>query len=99
MTRQNFSIRQISEELGITRRSVERHRAALGITNPPAVPYGAEEHARILEMLEDGVSIPEIGRTVGRSRHSLWKRYKGLSRAGSGCDSIQLRKQLGLLLT
>lgn len=99
MTREGFTARQISEELGITRRTVQRNRTAAGVAQPRGRPFDSVEHERILEMLEDGVSIPEIARTIGRSRDVLWRRYKGLSKGKSLCDSIELRRQLGLLLT
>lgn len=98
-TEQGFSATQIAQELNITRRSVFRHRQAAGISHSPGRPITPEEDARIREMLEDGVSIPEIGRTINRSRDYLWRKYRGLSKGRSMCEAIALRRQLGLELT
>jgi IS30 family transposase len=99
MTEEGYTASQIAVELGITKRTVQRYRQNLGISQPPPVPYSAEERARIRAMLEDGVSVPEIARTIGRSPDVIWRQYRGMSSGSSLCDTIGLRKQLGLLLT
>lgn len=96
LTESGYFARQIADELGISPRSVTRIRASLGISQPLARRFSEEEHQQVLDMLEDGVSLPEIGRTIGRSSDVLWRRYKGMSQGKSLCDSIQLRRRLGL---
>jgi IS30 family transposase len=43
----------------------------------PAKPFTPEEDAKIQEMLEDGVSLREIERTLGRSQGVISHRYTG----------------------
>jgi IS30 family transposase len=98
LTKLGWSAAEISDAVGITKRSVVRNRRALGISGRVGRPFSDDEHERILSMLEDGVSLAEIGRTIGRSTDVLWCRYKGMSRASNGCGSIKLRRKLGLLI-
>lgn len=96
LTGLGYSACDIATQLGITERTVRRHRVALGIAQEPARRLSTEERVRINEMLDDGVPIAEIARTIGRHPDGLWKRYRGVSKATNMADCRKLRKQLGL---
>jgi IS30 family transposase len=97
LTRGGHSSRQIADRLGISQRSVVRNRAALGIS-APVRRITAEEHARIIAMLEDEVPLAEIARTLSRHPDSLYRRYGSMAKRGSNMqDCVGLRRQLGLL--
>lgn len=97
-TEQGWSASRIAEELEITPRSVQRIRGQLGISKSPGRRITPDEDARIRDMLEDGCSIYEVARTVGRHVRYLQTKYRGLSKGSPMCDSIRLRRQLGLEL-
>lgn len=99
LTDLGWSAREISRELGITMRSVTRFRQLLGIQRPAAIPYTPEEDRWIRMALEDGMSFGEIARTLDRNVDYISKKYKGLSRASSMCDSVHLRMKMGLFLS
>jgi DNA-binding CsgD family transcriptional regulator len=89
--------RQIAEHLGVSTRVVQRRRVALGIAESGGRRFTAEEHARIMDMIEDGCPIPEIARTIGRNPHVVLVTYRGMSTAKPlGSRAYTLRKQLGL---
>ena len=75
LTRQGLTAGTIAEILGITKRSVQRHRKERGVTQPPAVHMTAEELLRAKEMLEDGASCREVARTLGRTHGTILKRF------------------------
>jgi DNA-binding CsgD family transcriptional regulator len=77
MTRAGRSIADIAAHLGVTERTVIRHRKAAGISRPaiPAMTAGEIETARTL--LEDGASYSEVGRTIGRNPKTLQLHFPG----------------------
>lgn len=90
---------QIAEKMGIHKDSVSRYLTQMGMNQAePGRPFTLDEHQRILEMIEDGVPLSEIGRTLGRSYHSLLGKYRGLSKCktGLGEKARLIEKQLGM---
>jgi len=77
LTRQGCSAAQIADRLNITRRTVVRIRKLHGIAQPPLHRYSAEEIAAIEQLLDDGCSLAEVARTIGRPAPYLWRRYAG----------------------
>lgn len=77
LTRQGQSAAQIADELKITQRTVVRARVAMGVAQPPPRYFTDEERAQIEAMLEDGCSVLEIARTLGRHPANLWRQYPG----------------------
>ncbi|MCV7174801.1 helix-turn-helix transcriptional regulator [Mycolicibacterium sphagni] len=79
LTRAGHSVRQIAEIVGIQPRSVTRIRQHTGLTKHyvPPRPWTDEEKATAKAMLDDGVSYKEVGRTLGRDRHKLYKMFPG----------------------
>ena len=75
LTRQGLTAGTIAEILGITKRSVQRHRSERGVTQPPAVHMTDRELLRAKEMLEDGASCREVARTLGRTHCTILNRF------------------------
>jgi DNA-binding CsgD family transcriptional regulator len=99
LTKAGHTAAEIAEILEVTERTVTRDRADLGISQPfDNEPMTAAEDARIRELLADGCSLAEAGRTVGRAGTTVWKHYRHLSNFDRKTfDSCRrLRKQLGL---
>lgn len=67
LTRQGLSTPVIAELLGVSDRTVCRHRVRAGIAQPGQVPLSEDERRRALSLLEDGASLSEVARTLGRS--------------------------------
>ena len=77
-TKRELSAREIAEELGVSERTVTRRRARLGISDGGArVALTPEQKALAKEMLEDGASYAEVGRTVGRHASTVKKHFPG----------------------
>lgn len=78
MTRLGLSASQISVRVGITERSVQRHRAAAGIAKRQwADRLTPAELARADELLSDGCSFAEVGRTLGRDTRTIRHNFPG----------------------
>lgn len=77
MTRTGYTAREIATRLGVTMRTIQRDRHALGITGPPQTPLTAAEHARARALLADGASYREVGRTLGRNPDTIAHHYPG----------------------
>lgn len=75
----DLTVQDAAKRLGVTPRSIQRARAALGISrpNPRARPISPELHARIGQMVEDGCSIREIERTLGTTWQTVTRYYPG----------------------
>lgn len=71
LTKQGYSATEIASQLGITKRSVVRNRRAAGISRPGANLITETELAAARQLLEDGASYGEVGRTLGRSQSSI----------------------------
>lgn len=75
MTQQGRTAAEISTALHITPRSVQRARRKLGLTKPAPPRLTPEEIALAKQLLDDGASIAEAAATIGRSTHSLHRRF------------------------
>lgn len=97
--RKGMSLPEIAAHCGVNERTINRDREKLGLAGPLRVPLSREEHERIQEMLADGVSAAEIGRTIGRSYKTILAHYPGRStwRGNLLRDVFFLRQQLGLI--
>lgn len=77
LTRQGRTAREIANAIGITPRSVVRHRAAAGISKPGPREFTARETLRAIELLEDGASYAEVARTLGRGPKAVMNNAPG----------------------
>lgn len=77
LTLRGVSAPDIAHQLGITERSVMRIRKNRMVAKPSPKRFTAEELATIEKMLDDGCSIAEAARTVGRIPQVVGKRFRG----------------------
>ncbi|MGQ9348911.1 helix-turn-helix domain-containing protein [Mycolicibacterium gilvum] len=77
MTRAGYTASQIAVILRITERTVQRYRVRTGCSQPAPLPLTPEEITRAEELLEDGCSLSEVARTIGRSHDAVVRRFQG----------------------
>lgn len=78
LTRQGYSATQIADIIGITRRSVTRIRSDAGIAQQiDVVPLTEDERRSAAALLDDGCSISEVARTLGRCDTTIHKHFPG----------------------
>ena len=77
LTRQGYSSTFIADKLGITKRSVQRHRRQAGLSQTTVPSYSEAEIAQAQALLEDGASYLEVARTLQRGVEALRKRFPG----------------------
>lgn len=79
LTRQGMSAAQIAVRVGVTKRTVCRARRRTGTSLGEAqVPMSPEETRRVESLLDDGCSLAEALRTIGRAgTGSIRRRFAG----------------------
>lgn len=77
LTRAGLSAPQIADRLGIATRTVQRHRVAAGIAQPPARHLTPAQIHRARQLLDDGASYKEVARTIGCANKSVRYRFPG----------------------
>jgi len=77
MTRRGMTADQIAETLGITARTVLRHRVTAGIARPAPVRVTDSQWQTAERMLDDGCSLAEIARTIGTNHSTVATHYPG----------------------
>jgi len=79
--RPGLSTAEAAELLGVAPRTITRHRASLGLSQPrPAEqirPKTPEELARMEAMLDDGAPIREVERTFGTTWRTVTQHFPG----------------------
>ena len=95
LTRQGYSSTFIADKLGITKRSVQRHRRQAGLSQTTRPSYTQAEIAQAQALLEDGASYLEVARTLQRGVEALRKRFPGYGWTKSqACMYGRMRRQL-----
>ncbi len=77
LTREGKSQEDIAAILGVTRRTVLRHRVRAGIAQPRPVPLTADQWERARRVIDDGGSFAEAARTAGCNLTVLHRRWPG----------------------
>ncbi|TXH58301.1 MAG: hypothetical protein E6Q97_02545 [Desulfurellales bacterium] len=77
LTARGWTAKQISENLGLTERTVQRYRKSAGISEPPLPRVSDAQFDAALRLLEDGAPYSEAAATVGCSAHALRRRFPG----------------------
>jgi hypothetical protein len=77
MTEANRSARVIAEQLKISPNTVLRMRQELGISGRRNRPWEQYEIEKAAMLFEDGCSLSEVARTVGRSVSSVRLKFPG----------------------
>lgn len=75
LTKLGYSAERIGLMLGVSERTVQRHRDAHGITRPHPQPLSEDEKRCALALFEDGASAAEVARTIGRSSAAVRRRF------------------------
>ena len=75
-TRQGLSAPAIANILGVSTRSVQRARQRGGVSQGAPVPFSEDEERLAQALLDDGASMGEVARTLGRSRTPLLRRFR-----------------------
>lgn len=68
---------ELAARYGVTRRTIGRVREAHGVSKPPKPRYSAELLESARELLEDGCSYNEVGRTLDIAPQNLARRLPG----------------------
>ena len=77
MTRRGMTADQIAETLGVTSRTVARHRVTAGIAQAAPARVTPDQWQTAERMLDDGCSLTEIARTIGASPTTVAAHYPG----------------------
>lgn len=77
LARRGFGTKQIADKLGVCTRSVQRIRDEHGCAVRKAPALTGSEILRATELLEDGASYAEVGRTIGRNPGNLARAIPG----------------------
>ncbi len=99
MSIDGMALIEIAMVLGVTRRTVCRHRRALRLSKPQPKQLTKDEIEQARIMVKDGCPLFEVAATLHRSRTSIEKYCKGMSPLKS--DPLRTHRQmminLGLL--
>jgi IS30 family transposase len=75
-TRRGLPVAEIARRLGVTERTVHRHRnAADCLVRSPWRPFSVSELALAEALFDDGASAKEVARTLGRSASGIARRF------------------------
>jgi IS30 family transposase len=102
LTRKGFMVTEISALLGVAERTVTRDRVARGCAEPRWIAVTGRELLRAKEMLDDGASYSEVGRTLGRAPQSIsrhlpgyqWTREQAVQAATLGRRMSKLMREI-----
>lgn len=89
LTRRGWTARAIAEELGVTARTVSRHRQAQGVAQPPAPRYSPDVRAKAEQLLDDGASYREVARTLGLSQDRAPRWFPGRGWTSSQANELR----------
>lgn len=97
LSRRGVSATEIAHQVGVNVSMVHRVRRMYGLTRTSNQrPFTAEERARMQELLDDGCSIAEAARTIGRSPAYAWKLFKGQGWTRAECgEYTRLLREYG----
>lgn len=76
-TQSGDSLEKIAKDLGVSVRTVSRHRKSLGIAKSHPAPYSQEIRDRALHLLDQDIPYQEVGRTLGVSPGTVAQWFPG----------------------
>lgn len=78
LIRDGRSAKEIAAIIGVTERTVERDKRALGLprTIAPEFTWTAKAYWLARNLVENGCPVNEIARTIGSSRHAVTWRFR-----------------------
>lgn len=71
LTWEGWTLVEIAARLGVTTRTVGRDREKTKISRPAAKRWTEEEQRRAQELIDDGYSLMEVARTLGRHVNTI----------------------------
>lgn len=77
LSREGCRVAEIAALLGITERTVTRARSRRGIARPSYPQLTDDEIARAKQLLDDGASVAEAARSIGRTDHAIHRALPG----------------------
>lgn len=104
LTQRGLTSPEIARMLGVSSRTVQRHRKLAGISQPLPPPFSEDEYRRAQELFEDGASLHEIANTLGRSNTPLlrlfpnynkWDRQQCAEAGKWGREMARLERKIG----
>ncbi|OFB37983.1 hypothetical protein BA059_16795 [Mycolicibacterium sp. (ex Dasyatis americana)] len=98
LTRAGHTASEIAKQLGITTRTVVRHRHAGGCAKPTP-NWLTDDQIRLAEsLLDDGASYTEVAQTIGCTAQSVSERFPGRGYTRSQANEMRrLKAQLEAL--
>jgi hypothetical protein len=99
LTRAGQTAHQIATEIGVTARTVQRIRSVVGIAKPKPSRLTDTEKLIALALIDDGASLTEAARTIGRSQRAVRQAFpgRGWTQQQSGAYSYITRRLGGVL--
>lgn len=98
LTWEGWTLDAIAARLNVTPRTVSRDREELKIARPWPSRFTDDEHRRAQDLLDDGYSLEEVARTLGRNVETIAKRFRGRGwspeQTGQYNRLLALRRQL-----
>lgn len=86
--------RAVARHYGVTTRTIQRWRGAVGVARPGWVHMTADELARAKAMLDDGCPYSEVAETIGRTAHQMRRRFPGYTGQTNSQELHRLRAGL-----
>ena len=87
---------EIAESFHVTERTVVRWRTRMGVNlREPATPHSLGDRERARQLLDEGCSRAEVGRTLGvagRTVHRWFPDEPGWSKAQAGAHGVMVRR-------
>lgn len=77
LSRQGVPVREICDRVGVGHFTVVAVRRAVGISKPRAPRMTGDEIERARALLDDGCSLAEAARTIGRSHQQMSRLFPG----------------------
>lgn len=102
LSRDNVRPKEIADILKISERTVHRYRRRAGFPTQPSEPWTAEDQRRADMLFDDGCSLNEVARTLGRTdtvikRHCPGRKWtREQEKEWMSKPYRTLRRQLGL---
>lgn len=99
LSAQKMTVEDIAIRMGVTTRTVNRHRQDAGISTGPKTRVTEREKLKAKALLDDGASYCEVGRTLRRNQQTIEKHLPGYRKRTSieSAEAAALGRELARL--